>query len=299
LGERQMARLTSPYRTYQDSFRPLQNGPRYLRGFGLRVRLNQRHALTLMLDTGASGIAISPKAAEKAGLETLGGESTEARGIGDDKAMQSFRYVAKEIAVGDLTLADFPVSVFRGAQSPDFDGLIGSDVFSKFLVTADFPRLRLTLTPFPDVHDDDADGPYDAPDQLPAGFHRAARFGNHLAILTSVNQLPGRLFLIDSGSTSNLIDTDFARESGKVDREERIVVKGIQGRVKNVSRATDVTLVFANFRQSNQAMIAFSLDGLGDGMGAGIAGVLGMPVLENLAMTLDYRNGAVHFEYKR
>ena len=37
------------------------------------------------LDTGASGIAVSPKFAEKAGLQVISGEASDAKGIGDKK----------------------------------------------------------------------------------------------------------------------------------------------------------------------------------------------------------------------
>jgi hypothetical protein len=35
-----------------------------------------------------------------------------------------------------------------------------------------------------------------------------------------------------------------------------------------------------------------------DGSGVGISGILGMPVLRQMKLTIDYRNGAVRFEYK-
>ena len=44
-------------------------------------------------------------------------------------------------------------------------------------------------------------------------FFRALRYGNHLTVFTSANQLPAKLFLIDSGASLNLIDEDVAREA--------------------------------------------------------------------------------------
>jgi hypothetical protein len=77
------------------------------------------------------------------------------------------------------------------------------------------------------------------------------------------------------------------------------VLRGIQGRAGKVSRASRVvSLIFAGFRQNNSDLPAASLEAPGDGSGVGIGGVLGMPVLRRMKMAIDYRNGAVRFEYK-
>jgi hypothetical protein len=36
-----------------------------------------------------------------------------------------------------------------------------------------------------------------------------------------------------------------------------------------------------------------------DSMGVGLGGILGMPVLNNFSVTIDYRNGTVKLDYKR
>jgi len=66
--------------------------------------------------------------------------------------------------------------------------------------------------------------------------------------------------------------------------------------VDQVSRANKVSLVFAGFRQDSSDVLALSLESLGDQLGAGVAGILGMPVLRQMKMTIDYRNGAVSFQ---
>jgi tetratricopeptide (TPR) repeat protein len=296
-GDRKLRCITSPYRAYGIKLERLMDGPNRSAGIGLRVKFNQRGTVKLMLDTGSSGIAVSPKAAEKAGLEVLSEEGVEARGIGDDKAQDSFHYLAQEVDIGDVSIADYPVSVFRSAKSANFDGLIGADVFSRFLVTLDFKRLELNLEPY-SSSETPSDEPEDTPEALPPGFFRSMRFGNHLTIPTSVNEQDGRLFLIDSGSTANLIDAAVAAEYTKLHQDGRLAVRGIQGAVKNVQQASHITLAFAGFRQQNPDIVAMSLDKVSDGMGVGIAGILGMPVLSQMKLTINYRSGAVRFERK-
>jgi tetratricopeptide (TPR) repeat protein len=298
VGNRKLRRLSTPYQSYQMTLVPISPGTGRPYGVGLRAQLNKGHTVQLMLDTGASGISISPKAAEKAGLEVLSDESTEARGLGSQKAQEAFDYLAADVTFGDLQFADFPVGAFRAAKTSDYDGLIGADIFDRFLVSIDFKDMRLTL----DTHPGEpraANEPEDAADSLPPGFFRAFRFGHHVTVHTSVNQGPLQLFLIDSGSSANLIDTDVARESTKVSGDYQTVLRGIQGRADKVSRASRVSLVFAGFRQDNSDLLATSLEAIGDGSGVGIGGILGMPVLRQMELTIDYRNGAVRFEHKK
>jgi Flp pilus assembly protein TadD/predicted aspartyl protease len=292
VGGRKVRRLVSAYEPARIKFVHITNGPSRLRGFGLRVQFNQSYTGTLMLDTGASGIAIAPQAAQKAGLEVLGGQSSMAKGIGDKKAEDSFSYLASEVRIGEVVFADHPVSVFRTAKDSDIDGLIGADVFQKFIVTLDFPASQMSLEPH---HTAPGDDPEDA-SQIAEGFHRIFRTGNHLLIPTSVNGSPAKLFLIDSGSSTNLIDSEAAREFTGVHEDSRLNVRGIQGKVDHVSRADKITLVFGGFRQENSDLIAFSLEKVSDASGIGITGVLGMPVLALLRLTIDYHEGAIRLE---
>ena len=303
IGDRKLRRLVSPYESSRIKLSLILNGPNRPRGWALRLVLNQKETVKLILDTGASGISVSPKFAEKAGLQVISGEASDAKGIGDKTPSSLISYLASEVRVGDIVFADYPVSVFRNAQSADFDGLIGADVFARFLVKIDFPKMELLLEPRPQREEigDDA-GPVDAGNPAP-GFSRVYRFGDHLGVPTIIEGgRPGvhtALFLIDSGASSNLIDTETAKESTSVSTNSRIMVKGIQGNVDKTSLATGVSLIFAGFRQENAGLIAISLEKMSDSMGAGFGGILGMPVLANLAVTIDYREGTVKMEYKK
>jgi hypothetical protein len=203
--------------------------------------------------------------------------------------------MAASLSIGDLEFADYPVQVLENAKSTDYDGLIGADVFQLFRVSIDFQHLRLILGAYPDGPTS-ADAPVDAPDAVPDGFCPMLRFGHGLTVCTSVNEGPARLFLVDSGSSVDLVDTAIARESTRVGVDEGPGLSGIQGRVEKLWRARRITLLFAGLRHENPNLLAASLDGLGDASGVGIAGLLGMPVLWDMKVTIDYRNGAMRFE---
>jgi hypothetical protein len=299
VGDRKLRRLISPYEKSKINLFLILDGIKRPRGVGMRVQFNQHESAQLMLDTGASGIAVSAKFAEHAGLEKLGDESRVAKGIGDKQAEPSHLHIASEVRIGDVVFADYPISAFRSAKSSDFDGLIGADVFKRFVVSIDFPEQEITLEPRPASNSPDSDGPTDASTTVPSGFQRVFRFGDHLAVPTSINGGKSSLFLIDSGSSSNLADDTIARDSSKVYRDDSVRVRGIQGEVKQTSMADHVSLVFAGFRQDNSTLVAISLEAMSDGMGVAFGGILGMPVLRQMVLTVDYQEGIVRFEYKR
>ncbi len=115
-------------------------------------------------------------------------------------------------------------------------------------------------------------------------------------IPTSVNQSAPKLFLLDSGASTNLLDAQAAREFTGVHRDDYTNVRGVQGKVAKVSRADRVTLVFAGFGQDNPDLVAIDLEKMGNGLGIAVTGVIGMPGLRQVKMTIDYREGAVRLE---
>jgi tetratricopeptide (TPR) repeat protein len=296
LGDRPVRKLTSPYAPTRIKLIRIQDGPRHLtRGFGVRVQINGKYTVTLLLDTGASGIAISPRAAEKAGLIRLGDAAAEAKGIGDGKSQDEFSYLASEVRAGDVAFADYPVSAFRSAKDDDSDGLIGADVFRQFIVALDFPNAEIRLEPRAEGPQSGSD-PVDAADTPAPGFHRVFRFSDHLVVPATLNDKAG-LLLLDTGSSSNLVDTAAAKAAARVHGDSSTVVRGIQGKVDQVSRADSVSLVFAGFRQDNPELLAIDMTKTSDGLGVGLSGIVGMPVLGQLKMTVDYREGTVRLDY--
>ena len=118
--------------------------------YGMPVSLNG-HSSNLLLDTGASGILIGRKAAEKAGLTRISDISFV--GFGDKGSQSGYLAVANHIRIGELEFADCVVTVAEHAYNGDVgdvgDGLIGADVFSSYLVDIDFPAEKLRLSPLP------------------------------------------------------------------------------------------------------------------------------------------------------
>ncbi|HLK20444.1 MAG TPA: aspartyl protease family protein [Bryobacteraceae bacterium] len=266
------------------------------RTFGVEVDVNGTK-LKLVLDTGAGGFVIQRSAAQRAGVEHL--VDVALNGFGDNAKLRSaYTGLAAHVGIGGVVFQNALVNVSNQEFTDIQDGLIGTNVFSQFLVTIDFAARKLKLDPLPGYRPDseeslDAAAPADM-----QGWTRFYQFGHLLLIPTRVGESREALFVIDTGAARTLISYDMAAEVSKLDRDEKLGLHGINGRVADVYQAGDLYLQFAGFRQRNQAMTSFDMWPQSRGIGVEISGFLGLPVLSLFTITIDYRDGLVKFDYK-
>src|SRR6478672_9081966 len=158
---------------------PLTVGAHFvLRGYGLRVRLNDRATVTLLVDTGSSGITITRKLAEKIGASKLTEQAIE--GVGKSGAAVGYKAWVDKVVIGDLEFHDCFVQA-TPREIAEVDGIIGMDVFSKFLITLDIPAQKLRLEPLPARAGDGT------PAQAEA-FTQTFSFGHFLLLPTEVGK---------------------------------------------------------------------------------------------------------------
>ena len=282
-------------------------GANRVRGYGLRADINGAKG-NLLLDTGASGLLINKKLAEKAGIKSI--VSTDVHGIGDKGAVAGFVGVADSIKFGDLEFRGCHVEVMDRNSVAEEDGLIGADVFGHFLVTIDFPDGKFDLMPLPAMPPpSDADKALFkkypgaarfrdryAPDAM-KGYSFVYRFGHMLLIPTRINESKPRLFLIDTGAFSDTISPEAAKEFTKVHSDDQMKVKGLNGTVNKVFSADDLTLTFSHYRQPARDMVAFDTNNISNRTGTEVSGMLGFAMLYQMKLKIDYRDGLVDFEY--
>jgi hypothetical protein len=234
--------------------------------------------------------------------------------------------------VGGLEFENCTVEVIEKRSVVDEEGLVGADVFSSFLVDIDFPNEKLRLSELPKRPDEVAptiklnsegsqsdteqpaspqSGPhatggdknsdlgrrdrYIAPEMT--NYTRFFRFDHFVLVPTTVANVPGKLFMVDSGATTNDITPAAAREITKVHGDSDMIVKGISGSVKNVFTADKAVLQFGHLRQENQDMVAFDMTHISDDVGTEISGTLGFTTLRFLDIKIDYRDGLIDFAY--
>jgi len=302
-------RMTSQIQATTTDLRPLLDSPTRLRGYGLDVKFNGTTG-HLLLDTGAAGILIDRKLAEKAGVQHV--IESSVKGIGDKGSAGAYVGHVDKIQVGDIEFQDCDVQVIDQNSVINSDGLIGAVEFSHFLVELDMPNRKMRLSQLPARPNEEptqrslgsgqaaAKSPrfydrYVAPEM--ESYTRIFRINHMLLIPTEMNGFVGKLFLIDTGSLMNIVAPEAAREVTKVGSDPSTRVKGVSGEVKNVYSADKLTLAFANLRQENQDMISVDMKNMSDGAGTEISGTLGFTVLRMLDIKIDYRDALVWFGY--
>jgi tetratricopeptide (TPR) repeat protein len=299
-------RLKTPVESAETNLEMLTASAQLIRGYGLKVKFNNATG-RLLLDTGASGILVNSKLAESAGIQRV--MEQHVGGIGDKGESAGYLGFAQSVQIGDLQFENCYVDVTDSRRSVGEDGLIGADIFAKFLVDIDFPDHKFRLTPLPKLPDEPAEAAgldtdeatayhprdrYVAPEMQ--NYSRIYRFGHMLLIPTSVNEHPAKLFLIDTGAFDNTIAPDAAREVVKIHQDSNIRVKGLNGDVKKVFVADEVSLAFAHFRQK-KSLVAFDLTNVSNAAGAEVSGTLGFGMLFQLDIKIDYRDGLIDFEF--
>jgi predicted aspartyl protease len=115
----------------------------------LPVFINGQGPFQFILDTGASSTVLSFNVARRLGLVAIGDRS----GTGGGGKVSMLSSTVDSISIGQYSLRDFTVSVGEFLQTlstvtgTKIDGIIGNTFLSNFVVTIDYPRGTLDLTP--------------------------------------------------------------------------------------------------------------------------------------------------------
>jgi tetratricopeptide (TPR) repeat protein len=296
LGDRKTYVLKSPYAKAEVPLEMLRPDPRTVRGWALKVSLDGAKPRKFLLDTGASGITLNRKLAEKLRLPRI--HDLELKGVGDHAPTAGFVSMVDEARVGDVVFANCPVTVSDRNSVGGEDGIIGADAFEDFLITLDPARKRMILDPLPGR----AQPPSGFEDRLPmppeSRFTTFARIGHLLLVSTRAAGQAPAMFLIDTGSMSTVVNTPLARALTSVDQVDANV-NGLSGRVDHVYLASDVMLRFAGLRYPAERVVSFNLERMNDDIGTEVSGILGFELLSRLTTIIDYPDGVVKFIYRR
>ena len=328
-------RLASKVEQTETNLSTMYAGHGVMRGISLPVKLNDR-SVQLLLDTGASGIVVSRKVADDAGLTRL--SALHLAGIGDKGLQSGYTALAEHIRIGDLEYQDCVVAVSDKSSVADGDGLIGADVFGSYLIDIDFPGMQLKLSPLPKRPEDavapkslnsEGEGQVNAEQKEGSGSEAASkdrkpsapgvntarhlpsdryiapemarwtkvfRFGHGLLVPTNVNDSKPMLFLLDTGAFDNVLSVRAGKQVGKVKTRYGTRIRGVNGEVKKVY-STKVGLSFGHLQQPDLDVITLDLSNLSGHDGTEVSGLLGLAMLQLLQVKLDYRDGLVDLVY--
>ncbi len=271
-----------------------------VRGYAVKARINGGKPVHLLLDTGASGILIHRKLAAKLKLDII--RSHDVKGIGDAGPVAGWIAQADALEIGPLQFLHPKLGVVDKNISDDADGVIGIDMFGRYLTTLNFPKNMLELRPLPRI----GNNPYSDPaswEELDrtkcpelASFHSVGIRG-HLLIPAVVNDKKAGFFILDTGAQVNLLSREFAAGMLKLGSAAE-EIRGISGATKTYAAYEDITLKMGGFTQKQRSMYVISLKDISRHSGFEISGIIGYPLLSHLAVTIDFRDGFIRFQYR-
>ncbi len=254
----------------------------------VQARLNGQGPFRLLCDTGGANI-VTPDLAQKLGLKTEG--ALQGRGVGEKSEDVGLTKVEK-VQVGDVTVDNqvfgvYPLGAFASAEGVSSSGLIGYEVFKRFVVRVDYEKGLLTFTE-------------------PAAFSYTGKgtvvpfnFNAHIPQVDgAIDGIAGK-FDIDTGSRASLdILAPFAEKHQFKERYpakvEGVTGWGVGGAARSqVIRAKELRL--GDVKVTNP-VTELSLQKEGAFVDPYVAGNVGAGVLKRFNITFDYRNQKLFFE---
>ena len=109
------------------------------------VELNDFREVTLLVDTGATDIALSSEIAFDLGI--LESESQESLTYTANGAAQTFITKLETVRIGEATQQNVQVSFLNSLGGPHMDGLLGMSFLKHYIVDVNLAREELRLHP--------------------------------------------------------------------------------------------------------------------------------------------------------
>jgi hypothetical protein len=246
--------------------------------------------LDMVLDTGASYTVLKPEVAKELGLHGRGDTlQSEGLGKGADETLHLVDGVTLNFAGESLTgrtIATLPVDYIDREAGRKTDGLLGSDIFSSFVVHEDYAGGTVTLI---------------APDKFvaPEGFVSVPLqvAGTASLVKLTVQAVGGEKItgtvLLDSGLVGNLFLMKPLLDAHPQLKNEKTValppVTAVGGEMKlRVGRIASLEL--GPFTLAGPTVIYQEVSAAGAG-NAMLSGILGSGVLRRFDVIFDYPHG--------
>jgi predicted aspartyl protease len=245
------------------------------------VKINGKGPYEFAIDTGATQTVVSEKLAAEAGLTPI--TSTMVYGIGGAGKVETKLYKMKEFAVGDVKVKNTSVGTFNDPLISQLaDGILGTSIFSDFVITVDYPAGQLLLSR------KQTRAPAGA-EILPVWF-----FSNLLLLPLDVNGKRGN-FIVDTGAVTTVLSHSMAAQLGvnentpgaKVD----LGIAGVGGFEGTVLKIPNVTFKTPKNTEAFPQVVSIDLKQISKMIGTEVAGVAGYDFFSDYKVTLDYNAG--------
>jgi len=243
------------------------------------VSVDGKGPFTFIFDTGGENV-VTPRVATALGLKTEG--QMEGRGAGSGHMDMGLTKVAM-LELGKATVKDqvfivAPLDALSPAEGVDMPGMVGFQVFRRFVTRFDYGARTLTLI------DAAAFDPKDAGVAIPFKFN-----GNTIEIQAAYNGIPGN-YTIDTGSRSSVtLSAPFAAAHDLykgATTVDAVTGWGIGGPTR--SRVLRGQTLALGPDTVQRPVAEVSTDKAGAMADPSIAGNIGAAILKRYIVTLDY-----------
>jgi hypothetical protein len=252
------------------------------------VKLNGKGPYRLMCDTGGANV-VTPELAKELGLSSEG--AFEGRGVGEKSEDIGVTKVEK-LEIGDATIANqvflvFALGPFAAVEGAPQFGLVGYEVFKRFVATVDYEKKLMTLT-LPSAFDYHGTGtvvPFTFNEHIPQ-------------VEGSLDGISGK-FDIDTGARGSVtILAPFAEQHGLKEHYGATVAAvtgwGVGGPARGlVTRARTLRL---GTLEVVGPVVDLSQQKKGSFIDPYVAGNVGAGVLKRFNVTFDYGRQRLIFE---
>jgi hypothetical protein len=276
IGTAPLAVLSSRYQSYSIPLLSIRSV-----GFVLRARINGGRELSLILDTGATGIVLNASAGSRMDLHFLA--DAVLSGFGTTQPITARVARAASFEAAGLKISNLLLHVSATNLTGAADGMIGLDVFENFLIRLDPSAHKLELTPFAQSEGTQGEGTAACQECL-----RFYRLGPLLLLRATVNGKAEGYFVLDTGSRYSMISNKLVSQSGRAG-----VFAGAQGRQDVTVPSTPVDIRLGQRSLMDFEYATFDPTDISEQNGVEIVGAIGYSLLRDLTLTVDYRAGVV------
>lgn len=272
------------------------------KAYGLEVAFDGKKR-RMQIDTGAGGIVLTDGTARGLGLSPE--YVTKTTGLGSEGSRDSYLTHVHSLRIGAVELQDCMVRVVKESGIP-VDGLIGMDVFRRWLVTLDYQAAQLRLAPLPRDPKAPASGGDPDEDELPRDSYvapemqdwlRVARIG-HSILLPAALKPTGNLhyMILDTGAESSMFSVPVASEAGQL-RATSMQFVGISGKTKTMYVSQDTPLYIGTLHLLPDSYYATDLTNISSNLNFEVGGFFGLNTLQRLTIQVDYRDNLLKLVY--
>jgi predicted aspartyl protease len=242
------------------------------------LKIDGKGPYEFAIDTGATQTVLSEKLAQEIGLTPI--TSTVVYGIGGAGKVETKLYKVKELSIGDVKVNNVPVGTFNDPLISQLaDGILGSSIFSDFIITVNYPAGQLELIR-------KRPAATASSETMPVWY-----FSNLLLVPLDVNGKRGN-FIVDTGAVTTVISHSMAAQLGvnentpgaKVD----LGIAGVGGFEGVVLKVPNVTFKTSRNSETFPQVVSIDLKQISKMIGTEVSGVVGYDFFSDYKVSLDY-----------